>query len=185
MRVLDTSDRGDHAARVIADENPQWNAMMRDTISPTMLSAGVRNNVIPPDAKAVLNIRLLPGDSLDPLLAKLKALVDDPEIRFELEPNASESTPSSSLTSDLYNSITRVTGREFPGVPVAPYLSTWATDSSFLRMRNVQAYGLVPFPLTDDDLKRMHANDERIPLDSFRKGVEYLYNVVTDFAAQK
>lgn len=185
MRVLDTADRGDHAARILSDQNPQWNAMMRDTISPTMLQAGVRQNVIPAQAKAVLNIRLLPGDSLDALLAKLKALVDDPQIRFDIEPGASEPTPSSSLTSGLYASITRVAAGEFPGVPVAPYLSTWATDSSFLRERNVQAYGLVPFPLTDEDLARMHANDERIPLDAFHKGIDFLYNIVNDFAVEK
>lgn len=185
MRVLDTPDRGDHAARILSDQNPQWNAMMRDTISPTMLQAGVRQNVIPSQAKAVLNIRLLPGDPLEALLAKLKALVNDPEIRFDIEPGASEPTPSSSLTSGLYASIARVAASEFPGVPVAPYLSTWATDSSFLRERNVQAYGLLPFPLTDEDLSRMHANDERIPLDSFRKGVEFLYNIVSDFAVEK
>jgi acetylornithine deacetylase/succinyl-diaminopimelate desuccinylase-like protein len=185
MRVLDTADRGDHAARILSDLNPQWNAMMRDTISPTMLQAGVRQNVIPAQAKAVLNIRLLPGDSLDALLAKLKALVNDPQIRFDIEPGASDPTPSSSLTSALYASITRVAASQFPGVPVAPYLSTWATDSSFLRERNVQAYGLVPFPLTDEDLGRMHANDERIPLDAFHKGIDFLYNIVNDFAVEK
>jgi acetylornithine deacetylase/succinyl-diaminopimelate desuccinylase-like protein len=185
MRVLETPDRGDHAARVISDANPLWNAMMRDTISPTMLQAGVRQNVIPAEAKGVLNIRLLPGDQLDPLLFKLKALVNDPAVRFEVEPNAAESTPSSSLTSPLFDSIKRVAGLEFPGSPVVPFLSTGATDSAFLRMRNVQAYGLESFPLTEEDRDRMHGNDERIPLDSFRKGVEFLYNVVSDFAVEK
>jgi acetylornithine deacetylase/succinyl-diaminopimelate desuccinylase-like protein len=52
-------------------------------------------------------------------------------------------------------------------------------------MRNVQAYGLLPFPLTQDDALRMHGDDERIPLDSFRKGVEFLYHIVTDFAVSK
>ena len=52
-------------------------------------------------------------------------------------------------------------------------------------MRNVQAYGLVPFPLTDDDLGRMHAEDERIPIDSFNKGIEYLYGIVVDFSVAK
>jgi acetylornithine deacetylase/succinyl-diaminopimelate desuccinylase-like protein len=185
IRVLETSDRGDHAARVISDAKPLWNAMMRDTISPTMLDAGVRNNVIPTQAKAVLNIRLLPGDMLDPLVAKLISLVNDPEIKFVVEPSGGESTPSSSLTSDLYQSITRVAGHEFPGAPVTPYLSTWATDSAFLRLRSVQAYGVEPFPLTDEDIARMHSNDERIPLESFHKGVEFLYNIVSDFAVQK
>src|SRR5439155_13642756 len=56
IRSLDTSDRGEHAARVISDTNPMWNAMLRDTISPTMLAAGVRANVIPSEARATLNV---------------------------------------------------------------------------------------------------------------------------------
>jgi acetylornithine deacetylase/succinyl-diaminopimelate desuccinylase-like protein len=64
-------------------------------------------------------------------------------------------------------------------------MSTGATDSLQLRLRNVQAYGLLPFPLTDEDEARMHADDERIPLDSFRKGIEFLGSIVNDFAAAK
>jgi carboxypeptidase PM20D1 len=159
--------------------------MLRDTIVPTMLQAGIRANVIPSEARGVVNIRLLPGDSLDPLIGKLRQLVNDPQVRFEVEPGGGESAPSSSLTSDLYGSIVRITGREFPSAPIVPYMSTGATDSMPLRMRTVQAYGLLPFPLSEGDVLRMHADDERIPLDSFRKGVEYLYDIVNDFAGTR
>ena len=159
--------------------------MLRDTIAPTMLQAGVRQNVIPSEARGVLNIRLLPGNMVDPLLGKLQQLVNDPQIRFEAEPGAGESTPSSSQTSDLYGTITRVASREFPGAATVPYMSTGATDSMPLRLRNVQAYGLLPFPLTDDDAARMHADDERIPVDSFRRGIEFLHAIVSDFAVAK
>jgi acetylornithine deacetylase/succinyl-diaminopimelate desuccinylase-like protein len=185
MRALESSDRGDHAARWISDANPVWNSMLRDTISPTMLQAGIRQNVIPSEARGVLNIRLLPGDQLSPLLGKLQQLVNDPEIRFEVEPNSGETAPSSSLASDLFASITRVSAQEFPRAAAVPLMSTGFTDSTPLRLRSVQAYGLLPFPLTEDDLLRMHGNDERIPLDSFRKGVEFLCGVVNDFAVAK
>jgi acetylornithine deacetylase/succinyl-diaminopimelate desuccinylase-like protein len=185
IRVLDTPDRGDRAARMISDENPRWGAMLHDTISPTMLQAGTKQNVIPAQAKAVLNIRLLPGEPLEALILKLSTLVNDPEIRFETEQGASEPAPSSSLESDLYNSITKIAAREFPGAPVAPMLSPTATDASFLRVRGVQTYGLIPFPLSADDINRVHGNDERIQLDQFHKGIEFLYNVVSDFAVEK
>jgi acetylornithine deacetylase/succinyl-diaminopimelate desuccinylase-like protein len=64
-------------------------------------------------------------------------------------------------------------------------MSTGATDSVPLRLRSVQAYGLLPFPLDPSDLARMHADDERIPVDSFRKGIDFLYSVVSDFALAK
>lgn len=185
LRALESSDRGEHAARWVSSANLSWNAMLRDTISPTMLQAGVRQNVIPSEARAVLNIRLLPGNMIDPLLGKLQQLVNDPAVHFEIEPAAGESAPSSSLTSDLYHSIARVAGSEFPGAPAVPYMSTGATDSMPLRMRSVQAYGVLPFPLTEEDYERMHGDDERLPVDSFRKGVEFLYGVVSDFAVVK
>jgi acetylornithine deacetylase/succinyl-diaminopimelate desuccinylase-like protein len=185
MRALESPDRGDHAARWISDANPVWNAMLRDTVTPTMLQAGIRQNVVPSEARGVLNIRLLPSNSLDALLAKLQQLVNDPQVRFETEIGGGEAAPSSSLTSDLYNTISRVAKQQYPGAAIVPNMSTGATDSWPLRMRNVQAYGLLPFPLTDDDLLRMHADNERIPLDSFRNGIELLYGIVNDFAVTK
>ena len=62
---------------------------------------------------------------------------------------------------------------------------THASDVPAERLRNVQAYGLLPFALSDEDILRMHADDERIPVDSFRKGVDFLYAIVSDFAANK
>ncbi len=185
MRSLDTTDRGEHAQRVISDANPQWASMMHDSIAPTMLSAGVRANVIPGEARAMLNIRLLPGDTIDVLLGALTKLVNDPQVRFEVQPNAGLAAPTSSLESDLYAVITKVASQEFGAAPVLPYQSTWATDSSQLRLHSVQAYGLWPFPVTDEDLTRMHSDDERLSVASFNKGVEVLLHIVSEFAVTK
>jgi len=185
IRSLDTPDRGEHAARVISDTNPAWSAMLRDTISPTMLSAGVRANVIPAEARATLNIRLLPGDTIDTLILDLNKLVNDPEVKLEIQPNAGLAAPTSSLENDFYNAIVKAAAQEFSGAPVLPYQSTWGTDSAQLRLHNVQAYGLVPFPLSEDDLKRMHGNDERIPTAAFAKGVDLMIKIVTEFAVTK
>ena len=185
MRSLDTSDRGEHAAKVISNQSPVWNAMLHDTVAPTMLRAGIRANVIPSEASAVVNVRLLPGNQLAPLLAKLQQLVNDPAIQLEPQLPLSETAPSSALTSDFYSTIASVTAKSYPGAPVVPLMSTYFTDSTPLRLRNVQAYGLLPFPLNDDDLSRFHADNERIPLDSFHKGVEFLFAIVNDFSVAK
>ena len=184
MRSLDASDRGEHAQRVISDANPLWNSMLRDSIAPTMLTAGVRANVIPGEARANLNIRLLPGDTIDVLLAELQKLVNDPQIRFEIQPDAGLAAPPSSLENDFYATITKVAGREFSGA-VLPFQSTGATDSAQLRLHNVQSYGFLPFPLTEEDLRRMHGDDERIPLASFTKGVEVLARVIAEFVVAR
>jgi acetylornithine deacetylase/succinyl-diaminopimelate desuccinylase-like protein len=182
MRVLDTPDRGDHAQRVLSDMNPMWNSMMRDTIAPTILQAGIRPNVIPSEAHAVLNVRLLPGDTIDVLLNELNKLVNDPSVKLEVMPDGGLAAPNSSIENEFYALLTRVCAKEFSGAPVLPMLSTGATDSAQLRLHSVQAYGLSPFPLTLEDQARIHGDDERIPLASFSKGVDLTTRVVTEFS---
>lgn len=185
MRALDTSDRGEHAQKVISDANPMWSSMMRDSIAPTMLMAGVRNNVIPSEARANLNIRLLPGNTIDTLILDLTKLVNDPQIKFEIQPDAGLAAPPSSLESDLYATISKVSSQEFSNAPVLPFQSTGATDSSQLRLHNVQAYGYRPFALSEEDQRRTHGDDERLPLAAFAKGVDVLARIVGGFAVGK
>ncbi len=185
MRALDTTERGEHAQKVISEASPLWNSMMRDTVVPTMLSAGVRNNVIPGEARANLNIRLLPGDTVNVLLADLTKLVNDPQIKFEMQPDGGLAAPPSSLESDFYTTISKVATAQFANAPVVPFQSTGATDSAQLRLHNVQAYGFLPFPLAEEDYQRMHGDDERIPLQSFTKGIDVLARIVAEFAAAR
>ncbi len=185
IRALEMPDRKDNAAKHISDMSPMWNSMLRDTIAPTMLSAGVRANVIPSEARANLNIRLLPGDAIQDVIAALTKVVDDPQIRFEIAPDRGAPSPPSSMDSPLFQTIERVSGQVFPGAVVMPFMSTGATDSAQLRLHGVQAYGLLPFPLSENDILRMHADDERIPLDSFQKGVAFTYRVVSEFVTKK
>ena len=157
--------------------------MLRDSVAPTMMQAGIRVNVIPSEATANLNVRMLPGHSIDALIGQLGKIVSDPQIRFQLAQDSGENAPPSDITSSLYKTIERVTSQDFPGAITLPFLSTWATDSASLRLHKVQAYGLEPFPLTEADESRMHGDDERMSLDSFHKGVAFLYHVVSGFAS--
>jgi len=184
IRALDTSDRADLAALRLAAMNPIWNSMLRDTIAPTELKAGVRVNVVPPQASANLNIRLLPGNSIQDVIEQMQKAVNDPQIKFTVEPDAGPSAPSSSITSDLFQVIERLAPQQFSGAVVVPYLSPWYTDSSYLRLHSVQSYGLVPFPLTEQDILRMHGDDERIPIAGFRAGVDFLYKAVHEFVTK-
>jgi acetylornithine deacetylase/succinyl-diaminopimelate desuccinylase-like protein len=185
MRALEQSERADLAVKHLSEESPMWNSMLRDSITPTMINAGFRNNVIPSQATANLNVRMLPGHSIDALIGQLEKAVNDPQIKLKLAPNPGENAPPSDITSALYKTIERIAPQEFSGAVALPFLSTGATDSASLRLHKVQAYGLSPFPLTEADDSRMHGDDERIPVDSFRKGVMFLYHVVSDFASTK
>ncbi|MCU1341531.1 MAG: hypothetical protein JWN92_954 [Candidatus Acidoferrum typicum] len=185
MRALEQPERADLAVKHLSEESPMWNSMLRDSITPTIINAGFRNNVIPSQATANLNVRMLPGHSIDELIGQLGKAVNDPQIKFKLAPDPGENAPPSDLTSSLYKTIERIAPQEFSGAVALPFLSTGATDSASLRLHKVQAYGLNPFPLTDADDARMHGDDERIPVESFRKGVMFLYHVVSDFASTK
>ena len=185
MRALEQPERKDLAVRHLADESPMWNSMLRDTIAPTILQAGVRVNVVPSEATANLNIRMLPGHSIEELMGQFTKMVNDPQIKFQLAPDSGENAPPSELTTPLYQAIERLTQQEFPGAITVPLMGTGATDSAALRLHKVQAYGLEPFPMIESDSSRVHADDERIPLDSFHKGVAFLYHVVSDFASTK
>src|SRR5260370_29508567 len=110
--------------------------MLRDTIAPTILSAGVANNVIPGEAHANLNVRLLPGDTIEAVARDLTKLVDDPLVKLEVKPNRGLAAPPSSLESGFYAVISKVASQEFSGAPVLPLQSTWATDSSPFSLRN-------------------------------------------------
>jgi len=133
---------------------------------------------------ANLNIRLLPGNSIQEVLEQMQKAVNDQQVKFTVQPDAGPNAPSSSVTSDLYQTIERLAPRQFPGAVVVPYLSTWYTDSAYLRLHNVQSYGLVPFPLTEADILRMHGDDERMPITSFRTGVDFLYKAVHEFVTK-
>ena len=183
MRALEQPARVDLAYKHISEQSPMWNSMLRDTITPTILQAGVRVNVIPSEATANLNVRMLPGHSIDGLIGEFVKIVNDPQIRFQLAPDSGENAPPSDITSPLYQAIERLTPQEFPGAITVPLLGTGATDSATLRLHKVQAYGLEPFPLTEADYSRAHGDEERMSVDGFHKGIIFLYHVVSNFAS--
>jgi acetylornithine deacetylase/succinyl-diaminopimelate desuccinylase-like protein len=184
MRALDTEREG-QAARRLSEANPAWNSMLRNSIAPTVLRGGIRSNVVPSEARATLNIRLLPGESVQAVVEELRKVVNDPQVRFEIAAASRQPAPPSSLDTELYAAIERAAGQTFPGALTIPLMSTWATDSAQLRARNVQAYGLIPFPLREEEERRMHADDERLPIEAFGKGIELLYRITYDFARAK
>src|ERR1017187_10195892 len=115
MRALEQAGRADLAVKHLSEQSPLWNSMLRDSISPTMMQAGVRVNVIPSEATANLNVRMLPGHSIDELIGQFGKIVNDPQVRFQLAPDPGENAPPSDLTTPLYKTIDRITPQDFPG----------------------------------------------------------------------
>jgi acetylornithine deacetylase/succinyl-diaminopimelate desuccinylase-like protein len=153
-----------HKADIEISKDPLLHAIMRNTIAPVFLNAGFRGNVIPGSAQATLNVRILPGTDRRELVSEIQAVVNDPRIEVSLLPGASESpAPPSSTDTDLYRALSRAAQEVWPA-PVTSYLFQAGTDARPWRNRGVSVYGIYPYPISAEDLTRMHGNDERVPV---------------------
>ena len=161
------------------------NSMLRTSIVPTIIKGGFRVNVIPADAEATLDVRALPDENVDELVATLRKVISDPEI--EIVRNKSNDRPAgapSSIHNEMFEALERAQAKLFPSAVTLPMMGTGATDSAQLRAKGVQAYAIGP-PTGDSDALRVHGNDERVRLDGVGKFVEYLYTAAIDVAASK
>jgi acetylornithine deacetylase/succinyl-diaminopimelate desuccinylase-like protein len=153
---------------------PIYNAVLRNGISPTLVDGGIRSNVIPTEATANLNVRTLPGQSIDSVVARLRRIVADKKVTFEIDRDTIDAPPSS-FRSAMFTAIADAVRVADSSMVVVPYMSTGATDSARLRAWGVQTYGILPFPLTLEDEERMHGNDERVPIESLLFGTKVIY----------
>jgi acetylornithine deacetylase/succinyl-diaminopimelate desuccinylase-like protein len=164
-------------------------AIMRNTIAPVLMNAGFRSNVIPGSAEATINIRAIPGTTPEDLTAELKRVIADPNVDVAA-PTAGRgllnerSARESSTDTALYRALVENAGKIWPGAPVTPYLFQAGTDAGAWRSRGVPVYGVYPYPITNEDLSRMHGNDERVPIDSLEQGTNFVYRTLLEIAGK-
>jgi len=160
---------------------PVFNAVLRNGISPTVLEGGKQFNVIPASAAAVLNVRTLPGHSIDKVVNRLRAIVAEPGVTIEIT-HRGEEAPASDPDSEMFAALAGAARELDPQMAVVPYLSTGVTDSARLRRLGVKAYGVLPFPMLQSDEERMHGSDERVPLKSLDFGTRLIYGAIERIA---
>jgi acetylornithine deacetylase/succinyl-diaminopimelate desuccinylase-like protein len=160
--------------------NPIYNAMVRDTLSLTILQGGSKVNVIPSESTATLDCRLIPGSSKEKFLKEIKKrLGDDIEVEGKME---GKSVPPSPLNTDFFRAIQNFSSKHDPGCPVVPLLLPGATDSRFLRERGITTYDFCPFRLSEKEIMRVHGNDERVSLENLKFGMKMLVEVLKEVA---
>lgn len=164
---------------------PQYYSMVRTSVVPTMLKAGYKSNVIPPTAEATLDIRALPDEDLPKFREALAAVINDPQVKVVAEDTSFSMPPSapSKLGTEMFAALEHAQKEVAPEAITLPVMTTGATDSSFLRTRGVQAYG-IGVPRTDEEGRGVHGNDERIETKQLGLFVRYLFTAVTEVAAQ-
>ena len=165
-------------ARTIYDDR-EASALLRNTISITIVRAGYKTNVIPGTAEAELDVRLLPGEDPQAFLAELRRVIDDDTVA--IEPPAVFRTPNQSPTdTELFQVIERVLARHYPGIPVTTKMLTGATESVLYRPLGMVAYGFTPLLTTAEEVATGHGDDERVSEATVRRSTGIFYEVVSE-----
>ena len=159
-------------------------ALMHDTISLTMLGAGVKVNVVPTTSEASLDCRLLPGTDAEAFLKRMRGIFGDNRFNIEFIQRPDDAPPSPT-TGEAWDAIKSVVAADFPDSVVVPWMTSGGTDSRFLRARGVPSYGFVPVILEQREFSRVHGDDERLSVENLNRGIKATYDLAFDLCAAK
>ncbi|MDP9087706.1 MAG: M20 family peptidase [Pseudomonadota bacterium] len=162
---------------------PSTNALLRTTTAITVVKGGNKDNVLPAIAEALVNFRLLPGETVGGLVAHVRGAINDAMIRIDVLPQSSEASPIASDTSVAFQLITRTIRELFPDVVVAPGLMIGATDSRHMSGLADNVYRFSPVRARAEDLARFHGTDERISLANYAELIGFYHRLITHAAS--
>jgi acetylornithine deacetylase/succinyl-diaminopimelate desuccinylase-like protein len=161
---------------------PANNARVRNTLSITMLEGSNKINVIPPEASAQFDVRLLPGENADDFVAELRRVIQNDSIKFSYF--NTPSAGSSSAKHPLFDAARAVAKELDPDSVVAPSMLVAATDCRWFRPKGIPCYGFVPFIVPDKEWGGVHGNNERVSVSALTFGVHAMYELLLKLAAE-
>jgi acetylornithine deacetylase/succinyl-diaminopimelate desuccinylase-like protein len=164
---------------------PYHYSISRTSVVPTVIDAGFRRNVIPSEASAILDIRMLPDEDVEDFYAQLAAVIDDPRVEIVPEHIYRPAAPPSDIDNEMFRVLENVALRMYPGATVLPIMQTGATDMAQIRAKGVQAYGIGPARSIEEINSGFgaHGDNERVEEQAFIDMVRYMWNVVIEVAA--
>ncbi len=173
--------------RYFAEHEVGHYSVLRTSVVPTVVRIGFRQNVIPSEGEATLDIRALPDEDMPKFYEQLRRVINDPAIEV-IAPTGGmrPASPPSRLDTEMFKALEAVTRRMFPGAVTLPSMLTAATDMAQLRQKGTQSYGIGP--IIDEktkDVGAAHTDDERLAEESLYKLVEFQLNAVLEVAARK
>jgi len=163
--------------QIAADES--INFLLRDTLAVTMLGGSQQTNVIPPEAWANVDVRMLPGADPKAFLESIRRVVNDPDVTVEPQNAEFRVANSSPTDTALYRAIREVSRAYFGNAPVAPRITSGYTENQRYRPLGIQAYGFTPYTATEEEGSTEHGNDERVRVEELRRAPKILFDVVT------
>ncbi|HEX2080523.1 MAG TPA: M20 family peptidase [Longimicrobium sp.] len=164
---------------------PASDAMVRTTTAPTIFQAGAKENVLPSRARAVVNFRILPGDSIAGVVAHVRRVVNDPAVRVRVvEGSADEPSPVSPADGEPFRLLERSIRQAAPDALVAPYLVVGGTDARYYHAVAGHVYRFLPVRMRSGDLERMHGTDERIAVRDYLGAIRFYRQLILNAASR-
>ncbi|GAA4448103.1 M20 family peptidase [Nibrella saemangeumensis] len=155
------------------------NAMIRTTTAPTIFQAGVKDNVLPIDAKAILNFRILPGETPTSVIERVREVIDNEAITVtEFGQFSSSPSPLSDPNAPAFQRLHQTIRSVFPEVIVAPYLMLGATDARYFTGLSPNVYRFLPTRLNDEEIKSIHGTNERISISDYKKIIQFYATLI-------
>jgi carboxypeptidase PM20D1 len=162
----------------LAAKDPLLDSLIRTTTAVTMFKAGIKDNVLAPEARAVVNFRILPGETPESVVEHVKTVIHDDRVRIRIFEGARAPSPLSRIDSEAYKYLSRTIAGLFPGVIISPALTMAATDAWHYTSLSPDVYRFMPIRFNTKDLKRIHGVNERISVDSYKECVNFYYGLM-------
>jgi len=157
---------------------PATNATVRTTTAATMIEGGVKENVLPTNARAVINFRILPGDSVDSVVEHVRRIVNDAQVEIRPLPGAREPTADAPMDGPSFSVVARTIREVFPGTIVGPYLTIGGTDARSYEPLTQNIYRFTPIIADPSDLIRIHGINERMSVENFEHAVQFFVQLI-------
>lgn len=160
------------------DSSPTMAAAMRTTIAPTLINAGVKENVLPQSASAKINFRIHPRDTIEDIVAHVTTAIDDENVKVSVYNPGREASAVSSTESEGYALISQTIRDTFEGAIVAPNLVVGGTDARQFELVSDNVYRFIPIVLGGDDTTRFHGTNERITVENMGLAVQFYVRLI-------
>lgn len=157
------------------------NASVRTTTAPTLLKAGIKDNVLPTEATATVNFRLLPGDSSEKIIQRLNKVINDERISVKALGNSKEPANVSPIDCDAFNVLNKTIRESYKNTYVAPTLMVGSSDSYYYSGVSPNVFRFAPYQITPENIDLIHNDNERITIESYKSMINFYYRLVKNF----
>jgi len=164
-------------------KSPLTDSMIRTTQATTIFHAGATENVLPTQAQAIINFRLISGDTIEAVIARVGKVIDDARVKIAALPFSIDPSPISSTDAVGFKLVRRTISQVAPHTIVAPFLTIAATDTRHYAKLTKQTYRFMPITIRSDDAKRIHGVDERISTEDYERCIRFYVQLIKNSQA--